>query len=61
MANEDPRLVTWCRSILLVAAGIHWLAVGIVVRQITESERAVTQYYTLCKSVGAAISSVFAA
>jgi len=50
MAEDDPRLVTWCRMGLLAGAAVNWIGAGIVLWQRAEAERLATRFYTLCCS-----------
>ena len=48
MADDDPRLMMWCRMGLLVGAALHWTAAAILVWQKIQADRLVTHFSRLC-------------
>jgi len=48
MADDDPRLVLWCRIGLLAGAALHWTAAAILLWQKIQADPVVAQFSRLC-------------
>ena len=48
MADDDPRLITWCRMGLLAGAALHWIAAALLLWQKVQADRLPTHFLTLC-------------
>jgi hypothetical protein len=48
MADDDPRLVMWCRMGLLAGAALHWAATAILLWQQFQGDRVAIQFSSRC-------------